>query len=106
MKVEINGHELEYKTAVNRSGERHVVITRGSEVKGGLEIPAEIDACPVTVIGDGAFSGCGGLTGVSIPDSVTNIRASAFWGCSGLKEVVLPKSVKKIGAWAFMGCSA
>lgn len=105
MKVEINGHELEYKTEVNRSGERHVVITRGSEVKGDLEIPAEIDACPVTVIGDGAFSGCGGLTGVWIPDSVTNIKASAFWGCVGLKEVVLPRSVTKIGAWAFMGCS-
>ena len=105
MKVEIDGDKLEYKVVVGKSGERHVVIVRGLEVKGDLAIPAKIDECPVTVIGDGAFSGCGGLTGVSIPDSVTYIMASAFWGCKGLKDVILPKSVNKIGSWAFMGCN-
>ena len=42
----------------------------------------------VTSIGDWAFSGCTGLTGVTIPDSVTSIEGYAFYGCTGLKEVI------------------
>ncbi len=41
-------------------------------------------------IGDSAFSGCSGLTSVTIPNSVTSIGGSAFSGCSGLVEMTLP----------------
>ncbi len=37
-------------------------------------------------IGDWAFSGCSGLTSVTIPDSVTNIGDYAFSGCDGLAD--------------------
>ena len=39
------------------------------------------------IIGDGAFSGCIGLTSITIPNSITSIGSSAFRGCSVLEEV-------------------
>ena len=59
----------------------------------------------VTMIGDGAFSGCGGLTSFTIPNSVTNIGNSAFSGCSSLTSIAIPNSVTSIGNRAFYNCS-
>ena len=42
----------------------------------------------ITCIEQYAFSGCTGLTSVTIPDSVTSIGYEAFSGCTGLKEVI------------------
>ena len=59
----------------------------------------------VTSIGEGAFSGCSGLKSVTIPDSVTSIDEGAFYGCSGLTSVTIPDNVTYIGINAFSGCS-
>ena len=48
-----------------------------------------------------AFSGCSGLTSITIPNSVTSIGSSAFEGCSGLTSVTIPNSVTSIGSSAF-----
>ena len=41
----------------------------------------------VTRIGDYAFSGCTGLTSITIPDSVTSIGEDAFRNCTGLTKI-------------------
>ena len=56
-------------------------------------------------LGYGAFSGCSGLTSLTIPSSVTEIGESAFHGCSGLTSLTIPSGVTSIGKWAFYGCS-
>ena len=59
----------------------------------------------VTSIGDRAFEDCRGLTSVIIPNSVTSIGNEAFKDCSGLTSVTIPNSVTSIGREAFSGCS-
>ena len=56
-------------------------------------------------LGYGAFSGCSGLTSLTIPSSVTEIGESAFHGCSGLTSLTIPSGVTSIGNFAFRDCS-
>jgi len=56
-------------------------------------------------IGIAAFTGCTGLTSVTIPNSVTFIRNYAFLNCMGLTSIITPNSVTSIGNFAFSGCS-
>ena len=70
-----------------------------------LIIPAEIDGVKITFIGSSAFSGCSGLTSVTIGNSVTSIGDYAFYCCSGLTSITIPDSVKSIGDYAFSDCS-
>ena len=72
--------------------------------EGGNKIDLDISKTTgLTEIGEFAFSGCG-LTSVTVPSSVTVIRALAFDNCSGLTSVTIPDSVTKIGREAFYGC--
>ena len=59
----------------------------------------------VTSIGWYAFEGCSGLTSLTIPSSVTEIGRETFMGCSGLTSLTIPSSVTEIGRETFMGCS-
>ena len=106
MTIEIDGNKLEYELKVDEhTGERKVIIKSGREAKGDLVIPAMIDECPVTAIGDSSFFCCAGLTSVTIPDGVTYIGHLAFRSCIGLTSVTMPDSVKIIEHRAFNGCT-
>jgi hypothetical protein len=59
----------------------------------------------VTNIGDYAFSGCSGLTSITIPSGVTSIGRGAFGGCTGLNNVIIPDRVTSIGDYAFSKCT-
>lgn len=58
----------------------------------------------VTEIGDYAFTGCDGITSVSIPGNVTTIGEWAFYKCKGITSVTIPNSVTAIGEVAFAYC--
>jgi len=51
-----------------------------TSVEGAFIIPDTIDNYPVTAIGSSAFEGCGKLTEITIPKSITSMGASAFNG--------------------------
>ena len=77
-----------------------------ASTKGAVVIPETLGGCPVTRIGDYAFTGCAGLTGVTIPESVASIGCDAFYDCTSLSEIVIPDSVEKIDTSAFWGCES
>ena len=54
-------------------------------------------------ITDCAFSGCEGLTSISIPSSINKIGYRVFYHC-GLTAITIPNSVVEIGEEAFYGC--
>lgn len=66
-------------------------------------IPAVIDDCPVTTIGEMAFKTCP-IIGVEFPDSLIEIGLGAFQNCKKLTQVHLPAQVTVVRADAFSGC--
>ncbi len=56
-------------------------------------------------IGAYAFSGCYGLTSITIPDSVTSIGEDAFSNCKGLTSITIPDSVTYLGSYVFSECT-
>ncbi len=95
--------------AVNDDGATATVTGHEGNLAGELIIPATtvIDGTTyaVTVIGDEAFGGCGGLTSVTFPNSITSIGRAAFLGCSGLTSLFIPNSVTGIYVDSFAFCS-
>ncbi len=87
---------------VNNAAEIIGYVGSASEI----EIPAEIDGCPVKRIRKEAFKECSVLTSVVIPDTVEEIGDDAFFKCSNLEVIVVPDSVRSIGTYAFCNCSS
>ena len=55
-------------------------------------------------IGNYAFCYCGGMTSITIPDSVTSIGTYAFYCCSALHSITIPDGVTSIGNYVFQYC--
>ena len=60
----------------------------------------------VSGIAEGAFSGCSGLTSLTIPEGVVYIGKEAFAYCKNLAKVKISYTVKSIGSSAFSSCTA
>ena len=96
-------YEFSYKIVNNQKVIDHIEITGMLKAVSDIEIPAEIEGYPVTVIRNYAFENCAYLKNVTIPQSVTFIGDYAFSGCKNLKNIVLPENLKTIGYGAFKG---
>ena len=59
----------------------------------------------ITAFGDECFSGCSGLTSITVPSSVTSLGARCFGSCKGLTSITIPSSVTSLGAECFAYCS-
>lgn len=53
----------------------------------------------------GTFYNCSGLTGITLPGTLTSIGQKAFYQCTGLSEITIPQNVTNIAANAFTDCS-
>ena len=60
----------------------------------------------ITIIRASAFSNCRALQSVSIPNSVKSIGKDTFNNCYALQSVSIPNSVTTIGNYAFNYCHA
>ena len=90
--------EFEYKTVDD--GTLCVSGYMGNEAV--VEVPAEADGLPVTVIGDGLFSGHAELTELKLPDGITDLGEFILDGCVNLRQ---PGAVASASACQAPSCS-
>ena len=87
-------------------GVEYVVTLLGASCFSGCWGLTSITIPPlVTSLGLGCFSGCSGLTSIAIPSSVTSLGDYCFYYCSGLTSITIPSSVTSLGDDCFEGCS-
>ena len=65
----------------------------------GLKGPVDLSHMPLTSLPSNIFTGCSGITEISLPDTIETIGAGAFSGCTNgyLATPYLPSSLKTIG---------
>ena len=81
-------------------------ITGGTNLRGDIVIPAEVNGQTVYGIGSYAFLNRAAITSVTLPEGLTSIGYHAFSECTSLRRVTLPQSLKTIGTSAFFHCTA
>ena len=91
---------------LSEDGTYYSVTNIGTSTDTAIYIPSAYNGLPVKEIGRSAFYGKKTITGVVLPDGITNINIYAFNNCRNLASVTIGKNVTNIAAHAFEGCSS
>ena len=65
----------------------------------------DFDFSNIEELGERSFSGCSGLSDLTIPAGVKEIPVSCFYGCTGLSSLKIPETIEKVCGSAFSGCT-
>ncbi len=85
-----DAHGIYYE--IRGTGEdAYAVITDADKKLSEIDIPCELDSCPVRMVGAKAFLGCKVLRRVSVPDTVRELGKWAFAFCDNLTLVELKR---------------
>lgn len=62
-----------------------------------MAVTGSLKLLNVTTLHDAIFEGCTGITGLSLPDTLTVIGARAFSGCTSLAQINFPAALTTVG---------
>ena len=65
----------------------------------------DFDFSNIEELGERSFSGCSGLSDLTIPAGLKEIPASCFYGCTGLSSLKIPETIEKVCGDAFEDCT-
>lgn len=83
-----------------------VIITKYKGKDTAVELPSEVEGCPVKEIGFFAFEAREDITSVTLPESIEAVGEGAFIDCTSLIDINLPAGLTKIDRGAFAGCTS
>ena len=93
-----------FEFTLDETADGYCIISADTSISGEVVVPDMYNDKPVIRIAERAFYNCKDISGVVLPDSITNIGASAFRSCSNLVSVELPENISQIGSDCFHGC--
>ena len=98
-----------FKYILDSDTKTATLLPNTEKYAGDVVIPESVKAkdgndYKVTAFGDECFSGCSGLTSITIPSSVTSLGDWCFSECSGLTSITIPSSVTSLGDLCFYFC--
>ena len=84
--------------------DKEVMLTRYFGSQSQVEIPGTFQNYTVTTIGHSVFDN-DGITSITVPDTVTDIKDYAFASNKNLTSVKLPSKLEFLGTNAFFYCT-
>jgi len=82
--------QLSYIIEPTENGGKLSITDCSTSAYGNITVPDKIEGFPVTSIKTKAFENCKMITGIFIPDSVTEMGDAILTGCTGLLELEIP----------------
>lgn len=95
-----------YRILSSSAGTCELMSYKG-EIKGEIIIPEKAKGYLITTIGNGVFNQNQlnyDITGIKMPNTITEVKDMAFHGCIGVSAITLPSSLETIGEDAFGFC--
>ncbi len=94
--------DSDYQYYINKSGE--AVISKYVGAESDIVVPEKLGGVTVTTIGYDSFRKRGGISSVTLPDTVKYIQSNAFRKCENMTTINVGSGIKNIGFGAFYGC--